>query len=446
MKDHPTPILIVDDSPDTQEILQRKLKARGFITYAVGTVTQALELLEKTEIELILTDYKMPQHSGLDLIRFVRQHKPHIRVIMITGFPTIEGAVEAVKVGAEEYLTKPFTDEELFGAISNAQAKIIQAKLSRRPARALTNPYSMIGNSPAITKVYNSIKKSSSNNATVLIMGESGTGKELVARAIHYNSKRSKAPFVPVNCGAIPETLLEAELFGYTKGSFTGATETRAGYFLTADGGTIFLDEISETSLSMQVKLLRVLQDKQVNMIGSKNARTVNIRVIASTNKDLRQLINQGSFREDLFYRLNVLPIMMPPLRERSSDIPLLVAHFMEKYSRENSFETPRISEDAMEAMTSYHWPGNVRELENLVYRLVLMNDEGQIDIEDLPDYMKFNISYCHDLTRSLEEVELEYIHQVLNSVGGNKSQAAKILQIDRKTLHKKLKIHMEDS
>lgn len=439
MPDNKTPILIVDDSIDTLEMIARKLNSHGFSCYSAQSVERALDILGKTEIDLVLTDYKMPKHSGLDLIRHLRDHHPNTRVIMITGYPTIEGAVEAVKFGAEEYLTKPFTDEELFSAISSAQAKILQQKIATKPQSTQSNPYGMIGLSTPMTKVYNSIKKSAANNATVLIHGESGTGKELVARAIHYNSKRNKAPFVPVNCGAIPETLLEAELFGYTKGSFTGATETRAGYFLTADGGTIFLDEISETSLSMQVKLLRVLQDKQITMIGSKQARSVNIRVIASTNKDLQQLIRQGSFREDLYYRLNVLPISLPALRERGDDVSLLVSHFLEKFARENAQTPPRISDEALEALKKYQWPGNVRELENLIYRLLVMSDERQINVSDLPDYLKFTINRSKNLNRSLEEVEMEYISDVLASVDGNKSLAARILKIDRKTLHNKL-------
>ncbi|HRY84373.1 MAG TPA: sigma-54 dependent transcriptional regulator, partial [Candidatus Cloacimonadota bacterium] len=283
MTDPKIPILVVDDSPSTLEMIGRKLNSHGYSSFAARSVNEALELLEKFPVELVLTDYKMPKATGLDLIRHLKAHHPLIRVIMITGYPTLEGAVEAVKMGADEYLTKPFTDQELFSAIAKVEAMIVNQKLAHKPSPTESNPYGMIGSSAVMTKVYRAIHKSCSNNATVLIHGESGTGKELVARAIHYHSKRAKTSFVPVNCGAIPETLLEAELFGYTKGSFTGATETRAGYFITADGGTIFLDEISETSLSMQVKLLRVLQDKQVSMIGSKTPRTINVRVIASS-------------------------------------------------------------------------------------------------------------------------------------------------------------------
>lgn len=442
MPDPSTQILIVDDSPDTLEMLNRKLSPKGFVCHLASNVNHAIDLLGQYPIELVLTDYKMPKATGLDLIRHLHDNAPHIRVIMITGYPTIEGAIEAVKVGAEEYLTKPFTDDELFEAIDKVMVKVRQQRLAKKQNTTQSNPYGMIGSSPVMTKVYSAIRKSCSNNATVLIHGESGTGKELVARAIHYHSKRSKTPFVPVNCGAIPETLLEAELFGYTKGSFTGAIETRAGYFITADGGTIFLDEISETSLSMQVKLLRVLQEKQVTMIGSKSPRSINVRVIASTNKDLTQLIKQGGFREDLYYRLNVLPIMLPPLRERRDDIPQLVYYFLEKYARETSAPAPVIEPDVMSALQNYHWQGNVRELENLIYRLVVMTEDQVIRVSDLPDYMKFMIKQDKDLTRTLDEVEKQYILDVLNSLGGNKSKAAKTLGVDRKTLHNKLKLY----
>lgn len=435
-------ILVVDDNPDTLEMLQRKLKSRDYVSYTAPDVDSAIKLLAHTAIDIILTDFKMPKFTGLDLIRHVQAQYPLIRVIMITGYPTIEGAVEAVKVGAQGYLSKPFTDEELFKAINEARQT-----QERTPQHLDNKPqYGLVGNSKAIQKVCDSIKKSTTNLATVLIQGESGTGKELVARAIHYHSKQSKAPFVPVNCGAIPETLLEAELFGYMKGSFTGASETRAGYFITADGGTIFLDEISETSLMMQVKLLRVLQDKQVTMIGSSKPRKVNVRIIAATNKDLSLCVKQGSFREDLFYRLNVLQINIPPLREHSEDIPLLVSHFLEKYSRELGLGVPRLSDSVMHRLMHYPWQGNIRELENLIYRLVVMNDGGQVRESDLPDYMRYCIMPNTDLERTLAQVEADYIKDVLNLVNGNKSLAAKKLGIDRKTLYAKLSAIQADS
>ncbi len=439
MLKHNERILIVDDSDDTLEMLRRKVNSKGFEAYTAPDVPKALDILENIPIDLVLTDYKMPKISGLDLIRHIHDNYKKIKVIMLTGYPTIEGAVEAVKVGAEEYLTKPFTDEELFSAIDKAIEKIRNQKHSQRIPQAETNPYGIIGESKVMQKVFFNIRKSCSSTATVLIQGESGTGKELVARAIHYHSKRNKTPFVPVNCGAIPDTLLEAELFGFTKGSFTGAYETRAGYFLTADGGTIFLDEISETSLSMQVKLLRVLQDKQVYMVGSKNPRTVNVRIIAATNKDLQLQLKQGLFREDLFYRLNVLTITIPPLRERKEDIVPLVYYFLNKFSKENSLSVPEVGDDLLKAFHAYHWPGNVRELENLVYRLLVMNEDGKLCSSELPDYMKFCIKSQKNLERTLKDVETEYITDVLRSVDGNKTKAAQILDIDRKTLHNKL-------
>lgn len=401
-------------------------------------VNLALEILADGGIDLVLTDYKMPKITGLELIKHLHSHYPQIPVIMITGYPSIEGAVEAVKVGAEEYLSKPFTDEELFKAIDAAVEKL-KLRQSSNPDSP-NNPYGLIGNSEQMQELHRKIHKCTTNNATVLIQGESGTGKELVARAIHYHSRNCKSPFVPVNCGAIPENLLEAELFGYMKGSFTGANETRAGYFLTADGGSIFLDEISETSLTMQVKLLRILQDKQVNMIGSKTPRKVNVRVIAATNKDLPLLVKQGGFREDLFFRLNVLPIHIPPLREHPEDIPLLISHFLNKYANENNLQAPCLSDEALQTMVGYAWPGNVRELENLIYRLVILYEGQQIVASCLPEHMKFTLSQTKNLCRSLAEVELEYIKAVLASVNDNKSLAASILGIDRKTLYSKLK------
>jgi len=430
-------ILIVDDNDDTLQMISRKLKSRGWQVSTAQDVNHALPILENAGVELVLTDYKMPKITGLDLIRHLKSHYSHIPVIMITGYPSIEGAVEAVKVGAEEYLSKPFTDDELFTAVNNAISRLRQNKLNKQ--QIPTNPYGLIGISQPMQKLYTLIQKSTTTNATVLIQGESGTGKELVARAIHYHSRHRKAPFVPVNCGAIPESLLEAELFGYMKGSFTGASETRAGYFITADGGSILLDEISETSLSMQVKLLRVLQDKQVYMIGSKTPRKVNVRIIAATNKDLPLLVKQGGFRDDLYFRLNVLPINIPPLRNHLEDIAPLVVHFLEKYARENSLTAPIISESILQSLQNYAWPGNVRELENLIYRLVILCEGHKISASDLPDYMKFTLAQASNFKRTLKQVEEEYVKGVLASVSDNKSMAANILGIDRKTLYNKL-------
>ena len=439
-------ILVVDDTPNTLEVLQRNLTSQGYQAFIASNVVDAIKILDVTPIDLVITDFKMPGVSGLDLVRHVRENFKETQVMMITGYPTIEGAVKAVKTGAEEYLTKPFTDEELFSAVRRAIDKL-HVRKATEVRMHLTQPtsYGLIGESEAMQKVFSAIAKASSTSATVLILGESGTGKELLARAIHYSSPRASAPFVPVNCGAIPEGLLESELFGHIKGAFTGATETRAGFFQTADGGTIFLDEISETSLSMQVKLLRVLQDKEVCMVGSSRSRRVDVRILASTNKDLYSLVKKGVFREDLFFRINVITIEVPPLRERGDDILLLTQYFANKFAEELGKPTPRFSDNALQVLKNYNWPGNVRELENVIQRLVVMTDGDLIEVPDLPSLMRFSALRETGLHRTLAEVEAEYICNVLASVDGNKTRAAEILGIDRKTLREKLKLYGTD-
>jgi len=433
-------ILVVDDAPDTIELLQRNLESRGYQIFTAPNAMEAIKILETTVVDLVITDLKMPGASGIELIRHIRENFRDIEVMMITGYPTIESAVKAVKSGAEEYLTKPFTDTELFSAVEQVFEKVHVHRAIHPPwHRSQKSPYGLIGESEAMQKVFSAIAKATTTFATTLIIGESGTGKELVARAIHYNSPRNLAPFVPVNCGAIPEGLLESELFGHIKGAFTGATETRAGFFQTADGGTIFLDEISETSLSMQVKLLRVLQDKEVYMVGSTRPRKVDVRILASTNKDLLNLMKKGLFREDLFFRLNVITIDIPSLRERGEDIFLLTQYFATKFAEELGKPKLRFSENAISVLKNYHWPGNVRELENVVQRLVVMTEGDLIEVPDLPSLMRFSALQKTGLNRTLSEVEAEYIRNVLTSVGGNKTRAAEILGIDRKTLREKL-------
>ena len=433
-------ILVVDDAPDTIELLQRNLESRGYQIFTAPNAMEAIKILETTVVDLVITDLKMPGASGIELIRHIRENFRDIEVMMITGYPTIESAVKAVKSGAEEYLTKPFTDTELFSAVEQVFEKVHVHRAIHPPwHRSQKSPYGLIGESEAMQKVFSAIAKATTTSATTLIIGESGTGKELVARAIHYNSPRNLAPFVPVNCGAIPEGLLESELFGHIKGAFTGATETRAGFFQTADGGTIFLDEISETSLSMQVKLLRVLQDKEVYMVGSTRPRKVDVRILASTNKDLLNLMKKGLFREDLFFRLNVITIDIPSLRERGEDIFLLTQYFATKFAEGLGKPKLRFSENAISVLKNYHWPGNVRELENVVQRLVVMTEGDLIEVPDLPSLMRFSALQKTGLNRTLSEVEAEYIRNVLTSVGGNKTRAAEILGIDRKTLREKL-------
>jgi DNA-binding NtrC family response regulator len=433
-------ILIVDDAPATLEVLQRNLASAGYRTVTASNVAEAIRILKVTPVDLVITDLKMPGLSGVHLVRHVRENFSDMEVMIITGYPSVKGAVEVVKTGAEEYLIKPFTDEELLSAVERTLRKLhIRRTAHESPKQRIPVSYGLIGESPAMVRIGDFIARAALTSATALISGESGTGKELVARAIHYRSARASAPFVPVNCGAIPEELLESELFGHIKGAFTGATETRAGFFQTADGGTIFLDEISETSLSMQVKLLRVLQDKEVCMVGSSRTRKVDVRILASTNKDLSVLVKKELFREDLFYRINVITIDLPPLRERDDDIFLLTQHFSKKFAEELGRSVPRFSDRALQVLQKYHWPGNARELENVVQRLVVMTDGDWIDAPDLPAIMRFSAPGHTTLNRTLAEVDAEYIKDVLVSVNNNKTQAAEILGIDRKTLREKL-------
>ncbi len=434
-------ILIVDDSLDTLEMLQRNLKSQGYRIFPATGVEEAIKVLNSTTIDLVITDIKMPRLSGFDLIQHVRENFKDIEIVVITGYPTIEGAVKAVKNGAEEYLPKPFTDEELFSIVQRAFEKLRMRKTMKAQLHKIPSaPFGLIGKSKAMQKVFNAIEKAASTSATIVITGESGTGKELVARGIHYSSSRASAPFVPVNCGGIPESLLESELFGYVKGAFTGAFESRAGFFQTADGGTIFLDEISETSAAMQVKLLRVLQEKEICMVGSRRPQRVDVRILAATNKDLLNLVNAGRFRDDLYYRLNVINIDISPLRERGDDVLRLIQHFAARFAGEAKKSVPRFSDDALQVLKHYNWPGNVRELENIIHRIVIMNEEGTIDVPDLPSLMRFSARRGTGLNRTLAEVEAEHIRSVLASVGGNKTKAAEILGIDRKTLREKLK------
>jgi len=433
-------ILVVDDSPATLEVLERNLRAQGYRVMTAASVADALGILDATAADLVITDLKMPRATGIELVRHVRQNLPDTEVMIITGYASVQGAVDAVKSGAEEYLAKPFTDDELSGTVRRVLAKLAVRRAAR--ARGLATPRAplgLLGESDAMRPVLAAIAKASRTPATVLVSGESGTGKELVARAVHYGSPRASAPFVPVNCGAIPEGLLESELFGHVKGAFTGAHEARAGFFQTADGGTVFLDEIGETSPAMQVKLLRVLQDKEVCMVGTTRSRTVNARVIAASNKDLLTLVRKGTFRDDLYYRLNVIAIDLPPLRERGDDVLLLAQHYLGKFAADFGRTAPRLSDEALRALRAYDWPGNVRELENVVQRLVIMVEGELIGVSDLPSLMRLAPGRSSG-SLTLAAAEAEHIRRVLAVAGGNKTRAAALLGIDRKTLREKLK------
>ncbi|MCP3942452.1 MAG: sigma-54-dependent Fis family transcriptional regulator [Desulfobacteraceae bacterium] len=433
-------ILVVDDSKETLEVIQRNLNSNGYDAYTCSSVRDAIRFLSESTIDLIITDYKMPKSSGLDLIRHTRDNLSDIEIIMITGYPDIEGAVQAIRDGADEYLVKPFTDEELFGAVK----RMIDKLVSRRIVQSIIKPartYGIIGESINMQRVFHRIQKAAGTNATVMIFGESGTGKENVARAIHYNGDRRREPFVPINCTAIPDSLLESELFGHVKGAFTGAKETRDGFFQIADGGTIFLDEIGDASLNMQGKLLRVLQNKEIRLVGSTRIQHVNTRIIAATHKDLLSLVKKGLFREDLYYRLNVIDVFIPALRERRDDILLLINYFANKFCDEMNCRLPQFSDNVLKALKTYFWPGNVRELENLIQRLIVIVDGDLIRTTDLPESMRFNIPSGSGSKQELKEVVAEHILSVLTTAKGNKTQAAKILGIDRKTLNSKLKI-----
>ncbi|HCM77490.1 MAG TPA: sigma-54-dependent Fis family transcriptional regulator [Cytophagales bacterium] len=433
-----TNVLVVDDSVETVELIKRNLEAASFRVYVAHQVQSAIAILSSVPMDLVITDLKMPDQNGIQLVRHVSENFKHVGILVITGFPSIEGAVNSIKVGAEEYLVKPFTEEELFNAVNRVLSKASNYK-RKKEITTEDSTFGIIGASEPMQDVFKTIAKVKTTNATVLITGESGTGKELVARALHY-STGVQTPFVPVNCGGIPDTLLESELFGYVKGAFTGANETRAGFFQTADGGTIFLDEIGNTSLSMQAKLLRVLQEKEFYMIGSKKPQKVNVRVVAATNVDLKELVKKGLFREDLYYRLFIITIDLPPLRLRGNDIELLTEYFLSKYARELNKHKMRLSDKAMNALIAYNWPGNVRELQNLIHRLTILVEDEFIDVPDLPETFRYSAYQDKGMDRPLVEVEQEYIMKVLGSHRNNISHTARILGIDRKTLREKIK------
>ncbi|MDQ7826672.1 MAG: sigma-54 dependent transcriptional regulator [Candidatus Eremiobacteraeota bacterium] len=432
-----TRVLVVDDELPILRFVEKILSRSGYHALVASSVSEAIKVLETTVVDLVITDLKMPKMSGMDLVRHVKENFRFTEVLMMTGFPSIESAVSAVKTGAEEYLTKPFTGEELLSAVRRALEKLKMRRLGSGEGQAFsTAPYGIIGRSEAMLKIFDAIGKAAKTSATVLITGESGTGKELVARAIHYSSSRAAAPFIPVNCGGIPEELLDNELFGSPRPQ----DEAPTSLFGAADGGTIFFDGIANLTHTMQTKLLRVIQDRKISAAGQGGTRKVDVRLLASSNRDLLSMVSGGTFREDLYYRINVIPIALPPLRERGSDILILTSYIATRCAGEMGKKAPGFSDSALEALKTYSWPGNVRELENTVQSLVVMCDRDVIDMTELPPYLRFTAFAEGGRAKTLAEVEREYIHYVMASVGGNKSQAADILGMDRKTLREKLK------
>lgn len=429
-------ILIVDDNYDMLELLSRNLKAMNYHTYKASSVNEAFNILKYSKIDLLITDLQMPGKNGLELLKYVSEHQPDMEKLVITGFPSVESAVSATKMGASDYLIKPFTGEEFRKAVQHA---LKTENTEPEPVEATADSYAgMVGKSKQFSELIDIIERVKDNRATVLITGESGTGKELVARAIHYNGTFANKPFIAVNCGALPETLVESELFGHVKGAFSGAIETKKGLFEAADGGTIFLDEIGTLPHNVQTRLLRVLQDKEVRKIGAHHSQKVNVRIIAATNSNLSEMVKTKQFREDLYYRLNVVTVETTPLRKRTEDIELLINTFLDKYTDEYGKDGVTISPEAMQAFKQYNWPGNIRELENTIQRLIILS-ESYITVKDLPQHIFEMPNQPSGELLPLRDIEKQHILKVLEAVGDNKTKAAEILQIDRKTLRSKL-------
>jgi DNA-binding NtrC family response regulator len=438
-------ILLVEDDPLLREELQRGLTEIG--GYSVEAASNGLEAIQKIEVDvfdLVLTDVKMPGMDGFELLRIIKSTRPEAGVILITGYGSIETAVEAMKIGADDYITKPVNFRDLLLHISKAgkaNQLLKENRLLRMEIRKKFEFHNIIGKSQKMQEVFSLIEKVASSSSTVVIYGGSGTGKELVARAIHYNSLRVDHRFIPFNTSAVPETLIESELFGYTKGAFTGAVHNRKGLFEEAHGGTLFLDEIGTIQPPVQIKLLRVLQEREIARIGNNDRIKVDVRVIAATNEDLEAKMKRGEFREDLFFRLHVFPIFLPDLKARPEDIPLLAYYFLDRYSVENNKNVKSISKEALKALLEYPWPGNVRELENVIERAVILADQEYVTLDDLPANLREKSAGLIKMglkeRKSLEDVKKEYILEVLRMVGGNKQRAAEILQIAPKTLYR---------
>jgi two-component system response regulator PilR (NtrC family) len=384
-------ILVVDDEQSLREVLSIMLKRTGYAVTSVADGEEAIELLNRDIFDLVITDLRMPKIDGLEVLRAAKSASPETVVLIITAFASADSAVEAMKQGAYDYLTKPFQVDEVQLIIRNALEKrrlTTENILLKREMASQSSFAQLVGQSDAMQKVFDIVRKVADSKSNVLICGESGTGKELVARAIHYNSSRNPMPFVAVNCSAVPETLLESELFGHMKGSFTGAISNKAGLFEVANGGTIFLDEIGDTTPTIQVKLLRVIQEREFRRVGGNQDVKVDVRIVAATNKDLEKAVADGSFREDLYYRLDVIPIRLPPLRMRSGDIPLLVNHFLERFSKESGKPQPVLSSEAMHVLLAHEWRGNVRELENLIERVVAFSTGGTVTDADVQGWL----------------------------------------------------------
>ena len=440
-------ILVVDDDSEMGRLLSDVLQGEGFSVLTLDESLEASRMIKKEEFDVIITDLKMKGLKGLDLLEEAKKVTPLTPVIIITAFGTIESAIQAMKMGAYDYITKPFQLDEIVLTVKKALENRLLKKEVARLKKEVESRYHfhhLIGKSPSMQKIYDLIERISDSPSNVLITGESGTGKELVAKAIHYSGARKEGPFVAVNCAAIPETLLESELFGYKKGAFTDAKTDKKGLIFGATEGTLFLDEITEMPLLLQAKLLRVIEERTVRPLGDTNAYPIDARIVSASNRDIKEMIHQGRFREDLYYRLKVIDIELPPLRERREDIPLLVEHFRGRFSEGLKKVISGVSEEALKVLMNYSWPGNVRELENVIQRGMTLCQHEVILPEDLPAslFEEANENLLEKGLReksTLDQLEKEYIRKVLINVGGNKSKAAEILGLDRKTLYRKL-------
>ena len=452
-------ILVVDDERSMREFLEIFFRREGYDVTTADNVESALVAVDADDFDLIITDLQMPERSGLDLLYEVREVSPETPVIMITAFATTENAIAAMKQGAYDYITKPFKVDEIRVVVEKALEKKTLTRENRRlktELRSQARSRSLVGTGPAMQRIYDLVAQVAATKSNVLISGESGTGKELVARAIHEQSDRAERPFVAVNCAAIPENLLESELFGHVKGAFTGAVQNKAGLFETADQGTLFLDEVGELSPTLQVKLLRVIQDKCIRRVGGTGDRRVDVRLLAATNRELEQEVSEGRFREDLYYRLNVIQIGLPPLRERPEDVPLLVHHFLEKYSAELGKRIRGIADEALECLLGYAFPGNVRELENVIERAVALSRSDVIEREALsPAVLKPPALSTEsripadgaDLERMLASYERGLLMEALQRTGGVKKRAAQLLGVSFRSFRYRLeKLGLDES
>jgi two-component system nitrogen regulation response regulator NtrX len=435
-------ILIVDDEPSILQQVSGLLEDEGYKTLTAKDGNEGLAKIDEGDIALVLLDVYMPGMSGLEVLSYLTQTAPHIAVVMISGQADIETAVKATKMGALDFIEKPFQPERLLVSVKNVLKMETLRTENIRLAKEIRKTHVMIGQSQPMKDLWEEIMKAAPSRGRVLIFGENGTGKELVAAAIHENSRVRKKPFVKLNCAAIPKDLIESELFGHEKGAFTGATSRKEGRFELADGGSLLLDEIGDMSLETQAKLLRVLEEHEFERLGAKSSIKVDVRVIASTNKNLAEEIKQGNFRQDLYFRISVIPIHVPPLRERRDDIPLLVSHFIKVFCQENNRPPKQMSDGAIKVLMSYHWPGNVRELKNLVERLVIMTEEETIKETQVTPLLSEAKLVAGDkpLSELVEDFERSLIVSELERTGWNVSQAASRLGIDRANLHRKMR------